>query len=94
MMSVKKISFRGGGYIFGRCTVFQGRCVAFHIQLVFETVISRCAIFRGGFAIFCIGFSLSTFFTDFLVETRDIIYSISTISYVRFTRNRLSGQMH
>ena len=93
MMSVKKISFRGG-CIFGGCVVFRGGCVAFHIQLVFETVIGRCAIFRGGFAIFHICFSLSTFFTDFLVETRDIIYSISTISYARFTRNRLSGQMH
>ena len=57
-------------------------------------VIGGCAIFCGGFAIFRIGFSLSTFFTDFLVETRDIIYSISTISNARFTRNRLSGQMH
>ena len=73
---------------------FRGRCVAFHVQLVFKTVISGCAIFCGGFAIFRIGFSLSTFFTDFLVETRDIIYSISTISYARFTRNRLSRQMH
>ena len=61
---------------------------------MFEMVIGGCAIFHGGFAIFRIGFSLSTFFTDFLVETRDIIYSISTISYARFTRNRLSGQMH
>ena len=61
---------------------------------MFETVIGGHAIFRGGFAIFRIGFSLSTFFTDFLVETRAIIYSISTISNARFTRNRLSGQMH
>ena len=93
MMSVKKISLEGG-CIFGGCTVFWGGCVAFHVQLVFETVIGGCAIFRSRFAIFRIGFSLSTFFTDFLVETRAIINSISTISNARFTRNRLSGQMH
>ena len=57
-------------------------------------VIGGCVIFHSGFAIFRIGFSLSTFFIDFLVETRDIIYSISKISNARFTRNRLSGQMH
>ena len=93
MMSVKKKVLEGG-CIFGGCAVFRGGCVAFHIQLVFKTVIGRCAIFRSGFAIIHIGFSLSTFFTDFLVETRDIIYSISTISNARFTRNRLIGQMH
>ena len=93
MMSVKKLSFRDG-CIFSGCAVFWGGCVAFYIQLVFETVIGGCAIFRGSFAIFRIGFSLSTFFRDLLVETRDIIYSISTISNARFTRNRLSGQMH
>ena len=93
-MSVKKKLVLEGGCIFGGCAVFRGGCIAFHVQLVFETVIGGCAIFRSGFAIFRIGFSLSTFFTDFLVETRDIIYSFSTISNARFTRNRLSGQMH
>ena len=92
-MSVnKKLVLEGG--ILSRCTVFWGGCVAFDVQLVFETVIGGCAIFRGGFAIFRIGISLSTFFTDFRVEARAIIYSISTISNARFTRNRLSGQMH
>ena len=93
MISVKKLSFRGGTG-FGGCAVFYGRCIAFHVILLYETCIGKCVIFHSGFAIFRIGFSLSTFFTDFLVETRDIIYSISTITNARFTRNRLSGQMH